>query len=435
MIERFHDERDWFFEKRFGLFVHWGLYAINGWHEQEMWRRHVPRHKYAKLAERFNPTKFNPDDWLDVMEEAGMEYMCVTTKHHDGFCLWDTEFTDFNIMNTPYGKDVIGILAEACHRRNVPLELYYSCVDWHHPNYPNQGRHHEMPAPEADDEPDFTKYMEYVRNQLRELCTRYGKIHGIFWDMNVPGHRDSGINEMIRELQPGAVINDRGYDSGDYGTPERDYQEAKGGSLRYFTERTEACQSIGMHSWGYRIEEDYYSHKYLMQAIDTTLAKGGNYLLNVGPKPDGTFPAESLDALKAIGVWYKSVKEAFAGTESASHAIANKDIWLTRKGNNLYLHLFRDPKGSAVIVEPLDTVPKRAVLLNTGEVLTVVRDQGTRHWRQNMDYAKIREIPVNRLTDQVMVIRLEFDRLPETMLSPCALAVDGKEREAAGLLP
>lgn len=432
MIERFHDERDWFFKKRFGLFVHWGLYAINGWHEQERWRKHIPRRKYAKLMERFDPTRFNPDDWLNRMEEAGMEYMCVTAKHHDGFCLWDTQLTDFNVMNTPYGKDVIGMIAEACHRRNVPLELYYSCVDWHHPNYPNQGRHHEMPGPESGDEPDMAKYMEFVRGQLRELCTRYGKIHGIFWDMNVPGHRDSGINDMIRKLQPSAVINDRGYDPGDYGTPERDYQE-QGGQLRCFTERTEACQSVGMHSWGYRVEEDYYSHKYLMQAIDSTLARGGNYLLNVGPKADGAIPEESAEALRAIGVWYKSVKEAFTEAEAAPHAIRNKDVRVTRKGSCLYLHLFRDPKGSGIVIEPLDTLPKRAVLLNTGEELPVVLDQGTRHWRQNMEYVKIRGIPVNRLTDQVMVIRLEFDRLPEALLASAIESADGKEREAASL--
>lgn len=409
MIEQFHDERDWFFHKRFGLFIHWGLYAVNGWHEQEMWRRNVPRHKYGKLLQQFHPTQFNPDAWLDLAEEAGMEYICFTTKHHDGFCLWDTQYTDFNIMNTPYSKDVLSMLAEACHKRNFPLELYYSCVDWNHPNYPNQGRHHEMPGPEKEDEPDFPKYMEFVRNQVRELCTNYGKIHGFFWDINVPEHRDPSMNDMLRGLQPGMVINDRGYDPGDYGTPERDYEKASMGKLRQFPHRTEACQAVGMTSWGYRREEDYYSRKYLMQSIDRTLAMGGNYLLNVGPMADGTINAESREKLQAIGTWFRAVREAFDGTEPASGAIRNEDLLATRNHNYLYLHLFEDPKGSGLVVEPLETLPKRATLLNNGQELTVVRNQGTRHWKEQMEYVRIRDIPVEQFTDQVMVIRLEFE--------------------------
>lgn len=416
MIERFNDQRDWFFEKRLGLFVHWGLYAINGWHEQEMMRKNVRRPKYIKLAEQFNPTRFDPDAWLDLMEEAGMEYICFTTKHHEGFCLWDTQYTDFNVMNTPYGKDILGMLAEACHRRNVPLKLYYSCVDWHHPNYPNRNRHHEMPAPEADDEPDLAQYMTYVRNQLYELCTRYGEIHGIFWDVNVPEHKDSGINEMIRSLQPKAVINDRGYDDGDYGTPERDFNKESLDQLRRFSERTEACQALGMYSWGYRQDEDYYSDKYLMQSIDQILAKGGNYLLNVGPMADGTIAPENEESLRNIGQWYGSVREAFDGTEPASHLFKDKDILVTRKDSTLYLHLFRDPKGSAIVVEPLDILPRRAVLLNTGEELQAVRDRGAKHWHQPLEFVKIKNLPVNRQTHDVMVIRLEFDRLPDHML-------------------
>jgi alpha-L-fucosidase len=140
MLTRFGDDRDWFFEKRFGLFVHWGLYSIPAWHEQMQWRKRVPRGGYEKLAGQFNPVRFDPDAWLDLAEEAGMQYLCFTTKHHDGFCLWDTAGTDYNVMNSPYGRDILAILAEACHRRGFPVSLYYSAVDWQHPNYPNQGR-------------------------------------------------------------------------------------------------------------------------------------------------------------------------------------------------------------------------------------------------------------------------------------------------------
>jgi alpha-L-fucosidase len=154
-IKRFGDGRDWFFENRYGMFVHWGLYSIPGWHEQHQWRARVPRAEYVKLVDQWNPKKFNPDEWLDLMEKAGMKYLTITTKHHDGFCLWDSKFTKFNTMNTPYKQDIIGKLSDACHKRNVPLCLYYSIADWNHPNYPNQGRHHELAGPEKGDQPDW----------------------------------------------------------------------------------------------------------------------------------------------------------------------------------------------------------------------------------------------------------------------------------------
>src|SRR5882672_3305396 len=217
LAPRFGDGRDWWFQKRFGMFVHWGLYAIHGIHEQEQWRFRVPRAEYVKLATQWNPVKFDPNRWLDLAAEAGMEYICLTTKHHDGFCLWDTRQTTYNTMNTPYGKDVLKMLADACHRRGVPLCLYYSIADWHHPNYPNQGRHHEL-QPQPGDEPDLMRYLEFLKAQVRELCTNYGAIHGFWWDMNVDKHVDPSINAMIRQLQPKAVINNRGVDEGDFGT-------------------------------------------------------------------------------------------------------------------------------------------------------------------------------------------------------------------------
>jgi alpha-L-fucosidase len=160
------------------MFVHWGLYSIPGWHEQHQWRARVPRAEYIKLAQKWNPVKFDPGKWLDLMEAAGMKYITVTTKHHDGFCLWDTRQTGFNTMNTPYKQDIIGRLSDACHSRDVPLCLYYSIADWNHPAYPNQDRHHELPKPEPGDNPDWDKYMSFLKEQVRELCTNYGKIHG-----------------------------------------------------------------------------------------------------------------------------------------------------------------------------------------------------------------------------------------------------------------
>jgi hypothetical protein len=178
--------------------------------------------------------------------------------------------------------------ADACHRRKFPLCLYYSIADWHQPNYPNQGRHHELP-PQPGDQPDLMKYIEFLKGQVRELCTNYGEIHGFWWDMNVDKHVDPSINNMIRKLQPKAVINNRGYDDGDFGTPERDYDRGGEDSLS-FDHRTEACQSVGMESWGYRKNEDYYDDRHLLRSIDKYLARDANYLLNVGPTGEGVIP-------------------------------------------------------------------------------------------------------------------------------------------------
>ncbi|MDE3149177.1 MAG: alpha-L-fucosidase, partial [Acidobacteriota bacterium] len=189
LVPRFGDARDWWFQKRFGMFVHWGLYSIAGWHEQLEWRGHVSRAQYERLFQQWNPKHYDPDAWLDLAESAGMEYICFTTKHHEGFCQWDTRLTPFNTMNTPYGKDVLRQLADACHRRNFPLCLYYSVVDWHSPLYPNQGRSHEL-QPQPGDHPDLARYLEFVKGQVRELCTNYGMISGFWWDMNVTGVTD-----------------------------------------------------------------------------------------------------------------------------------------------------------------------------------------------------------------------------------------------------
>lgn len=415
MRTKFNDRRDWFFDKRFGMFIHWGLYSIPAWHEQILWRGNMSRKKYEQLIHKFNPVQFDPDVWLDQFEKAGVEFICITTKHHDGFCLFDTEYTDYNIMNTPYKKDIIAMLADACQRRGIPLGLYYSIPDWHHHNYPNQGRHHEMFGPRAGDAPDQEKYLEYAKNQIHELCTNYGEIHQIFWDVNVLEWEEAEVNEMIRSLQPAAIINDRGPSKGDFKTPERHVPDGK-----EFNSPTMAVQSMGRESWGYKKDEDYYSHKYLMQSIDKVMAMGGNYMLNVGPKSDGTIAEEDLKGLNKIGKWYNTIKESFTNTVPAStmvdrdemmmggKTVIRDEVFLTRKGNIIYVHLPRDPQSTAVILKPLDIMPEKVTLLNTGQVLEAAVDVTPWHWREK-PYLRIRNLPVNKLSDTVMVIKLEFD--------------------------
>ena len=408
---RFGDGRDWFFSKPFGMFVHWGLYAIPAWHEQVQQRRGMQRAAYEELIASFNPQQFDPDAWLDVAASAGMTSLCFTTKHHDGFCLWDTRQTDFNVMQSPYGKDILGLLAEACQRRGVPLSLYYSIVDWHHPNYPNQGRNHELPGPEPGDTPDLERYLRFLNEQVRELCTNYGEIHGFWWDNNRTDVRDPSINEMIRKLQPNAVINDRGFDDGDFGTPERDY-DSYVNEVAAFDRPTQAVESVGHESWGYKADEDYHADSYLIRSIDKILAKGGVYLLNVGPTADGAIPPEAVRILQTIGRWYAAVNVAFHPAVPAPGETENRDVLLTRNGNNLYVHLYKPPPTSRVHLKPIRTLPKQAVLLNTGVPVETcvdflpseaVTDSG------HHEYLRLRNLPVNDLADTVMVVQLTFD--------------------------
>jgi alpha-L-fucosidase len=229
------------------------------------------------------------------------------------------------------------MLAEACRKRNIPLCLYYSVVDWNHPNYPNLGRHHELP-PQPQDSPDWEQYMEFLKAQVRELCTNYGEIHGFWWDMNVPQYKDYMINAMIRRLQPKAVINNRGFDEGDFGTPERDFDH-DAAETRSFSRPTEACQSVGMESWGYKKDEDFYTDRHLMSSIDRYLARDANYLLNVGPNADGLIPSESAAILRRIGNWKKTVDEAFLDVQLDSELVSSTDVLVTKREQTVYIHL------------------------------------------------------------------------------------------------
>ena len=399
----------WFSSRRLGLLLHFGLYSIEGWHEQDQMRRRIPRADYEKLAARFNPTSFDPDAMLDMAEAAGMEYVCLTTKHHDGFCLWDTKQTDYNVMRTPYGQDIVRKLADACHRRGFHLGLYYSVVDWHHPNYPNQGRHHELAGLQPGDTPDWDRYMAYLREQVRELCTNYGEISHFFWDMNVPEFRDPSINEMLRSLQPNMVICDRGFDAGDFGTPEREYQKGDTDRVSCFGRPTEACNSVGTQSWGYRKEEDYYTSQYLMQSIDAMMSKGAHFLLNVGPDASGQIPAVASDVIAHVGRWYIKVREAFSDTIPCSKMTTNLDVFLTRRGNVVYVHLKHPIKAESVVLHPLTQMPAKAVLLNTGTELTCSTDVIPVFWQDNARILRIKGLPKSAIASaETLVIKVDF---------------------------
>ena len=409
MKKYFNDRRDRFFENRLGLFIHWGIYSVGAWHEQHGYRGNIPRHEYAKFAGQFNPTKFNAAEWLDMIEINGFDYICFTTKHIDGFCMFDTAYTDFNIMNTPYKRDILKDLANECHRRNFPLSLYYSPIDRDHPAYPHFGGAYENEAPYPEDKPDIDVYMEHLKGQVKELCSNYGSLYGFWWDGGRHmEHSDPSINEMIRELQPGILINNRGFSQGDFRTPERDWYEYVDKDIAFETP-TEACQSIGTESWGYRKDEEYYSTRYLMESADKILAKGGNYLLNAGPMADGRFPDKALDILKEIGRWYNRTKDAFYDASPLTGVVENEDILLTAKDKKVFVHMYKYPKSSTVWMSPMDLMPVSARILNDGRSINAKVEVTPLIFKQGKPLLRLSRLPVNDFSGEVMVIELVFE--------------------------
>jgi len=404
----FGDRRDWFGDARFGLFVHWGLYAVDGWHEQQHYRLRLSRAAYRALLPRFDPRGFAPEAWIDLAEACGMRYLVVTAKHIDGFCLFHSAVSDFTVAGTPYREDLIAQIAAACHRRGFPFGVYFSALDNLQPFYPRAGRAHESPA-EPGDQPHLERYMAFVRAQVHELCTGYGELRVFWWDANRTGFVDRSINDMIRSLQPSCVINDRGWDEGDFGTPERSYDPGAD-AVTPFAKRTEACESVGSQSWGYRQDEDYFTPRYLESRLDLMLAKGANYLLNVGPDARGRIPVPQRRILQRLGAWYGKVREAFEGTVLAGNLTSNREVLLTRREDTVYVHLNAVPKTTAVLLRPLNVVPRRAILLNTGEPVSCdVNRLPVLHHEAVPTCLRLYGLPVVRLAGEVPVVRLEFE--------------------------
>jgi alpha-L-fucosidase len=227
------------------------------------------------------------------------------------------------------------------------------------------------------------------------------------------GRHDPSVNALIRSLQPQAVINGRGFDQGDFSTPERDWDDSVR-TLASFDKPTEACQSVGKQSWGYREQEEFYTHRHLIESMDTVFSKGGNYLINVGPDSRGIITAEYADRIRALGKWYADVREAFQDTTVASMENA-QGILLTRRGNTLYVHLTAPPETDSVVLSPLRILPTRAIVLNTGEPATVRLELLPSHYRDRKPCLRIAGLPTDECSNTVLVVRLDFKALPEKL--------------------
>ena len=353
-------------KSKFGMFIHWGIYSEIEYHEQVFAHLKMNREDYECHAKTFNPTEYDPDKWVKLAKDAGMTYICITTKHHDGFCMWDTKYTDYKITNTPYGKDILKMLAESCKKHGMKLSLYYSCPDWNYEYGYNPNSSHQWMAKNKEN-PDTEKLRDYIKCQIRELLTEYGEIYTLFWDIP-PKILDRSINELVRSLQPGIFINDRGFDEGDFSTPERDFEALPGPR---FKKATEACNSVGVNSWGYRRGENFYSIRYLTSSIDRIMASGGSYLLNVGPDSRGIITEDYAERIRRVGDWYCRMDGCLEDNEpdDFEYGVYKNSYLVTKKGGKTYFHFYDGLIADHVCMDGYPSMPRRVRLLNNNATL------------------------------------------------------------------
>ena len=399
------------YDNKFGLFIHWGIYALTECHEQALARCDMAREEYERLAECFAPVNFDAADIVRTAKAAGMEYICITAKHHDGFCMWDTETTDYSVMHTPFGRDVIRELSDAARAEGMKFSLYYSIPDWHHPDARNDASTHQWKSHPAG---NFARYREYLMEQIRELLTNYGEIYTLFWD--IPPHIDDPeINALVRRLQPGIRINDRGFDPGDFSTPER--EEAEDGRLAPYSRMTEACNSLDAVSWGWRRGSDYYSLRHILSAIDGVMARGGSYLLNVDPTALGELPPEQRERLARIGNWFRRVRESFAGVEPDEFPYeihrAPKFIALRRE-KTTWIHFPEGLPSDAVNFLSWKKLPRRVCCLNSGKELLAEETYIPSRFRMENGRAEepvlhVPGIPVDDFPAEPIILRIDWE--------------------------
>ena len=397
---------------KFGMFIHWGIYSQLGLHEQCLARYFMDRKEYDSLVKTFNPVNYDPEEWVLLAKKSGMKYICFTTKHHDGFCMWDTKYTDYNIMHTPYGKDALKMLADACEKHGMLLSLYYSNPDWHHEYGYNSKSSHQWRAINRNKEnTNFEEYKSFIKNQITELLTNYGKIYTLFWDIP-PQLNDPSINNLVRELQPEILINDRGFDEGDFSTPEREHESGNG--MRY-TRMTEACNSLGSDSWAYRKNDSYYSLRYLLSEICAVMAKGGSYLLNVGPMADGKIPEIQVEKLKKIGDWFNRTEGVLEGhtPDETDYGIKYNTCIPTKKNGKTYLNFYNGMNNNAVLFKNVSVLPKSVRILNTGNSLPFECDYFPTFYYDDPEdithkYLRIYDIPVDDLPAEPIIIEIDW---------------------------
>ncbi len=415
----------WWTEARFGMFIHWGLYAQAGRHEWVKKYERTTNEEYQKYFEIFNPDMFNPKEWAKKAKKAGMKYAVITTKHHEGFAMFKSGYSDYTVTNTPYGKDIIKKWVDAFRAEGLGIGFYYSLIDWHHPEYTidrvhPQSANTQEEYDELNKGRDMTVYKEYLKNQVREILTNYGKIDILWLDYSFPGKFGKGredwgsveLLKMVRELQPGIIVNDGAdlkeyYGGWDFTTPEQfkvdKWPEVDGKKIPW-----ETCQTFS-GSWGYyRDEHTWKDNKQLLVLLIESVSKGGNLLLNVGPTARGTFDERADKALKEMGDWMKYNSRSIYGCTQAPDgfvAPANTLLTYNEKTNRLYIHLLDYPMKNFMI-KGFGNKVKYAQFLHDASELKISKPYG--HWiKQEVGENDINlSLPVTKPNVEVPVMEI-----------------------------
>jgi len=389
----------WWTDARFGMFIHWGLYALPARHEWVKNAERMTNEQYQKYFEMFNPDLYDPREWARKAKEAGMKYVVLTAKHHEGFCLFDSKFTDYKSTNTPYGKDLIKEYVEAFRAEGLKVGFYYSLIDWHHPDYTVDRNHPQRQTSDSaykrlNKGKDMSRYREYMKNQVRELLTNYGEISIIWFDFSFPGENGKGhadwdseaLLKLARSLQPGIIVDDRldlrDVEGGwDFTTPEQ-VKVAKWPEINGKRVPWETCQTFS-GSWGYyRDENTWKNTAQLLELLIESVSKGGNLLLNVGPTARGAFDTRAQERLKAMGDWMKfNNRSVYNCTEAPTEFTAPDNALLTYNPvtKRLYVHLLAYPMGRVNLPNMAGKVKYVQFLHDASEIRFSQGDEGNKN--------------------------------------------------------
>ena len=380
---------DWWREATFGMFIHWGVYSIPGRGEWLMYQEHIPFEEYAQLADQFNPRAYHPAEWIAIAKDAGMKYIVFTTRHHDGFCLFDSQVSDFTASKTGAGRDLIAEFVDACRAANMRFGFYYSLIDWRFPAV----------LPHYPRKPDsvYLPVVEQAHAQVRELCTNYGPVDILWYDMMIPNEpelwRSKELNAMVRELQPAIIINDRAGLPEDFATPEN--------VVKAQPRPWESCYSMN-RTWGYApYDRNYKPVHEILRLLASCASQKGNFLLNVAPDPDGRFPIEAIENLRRIGHWMRVNGKAIYGAGPSPVVAPNLGLE-TRVGDKVYLLIQRWP-GSTVPFAWCGSTVRSAQLLANGQKARI-EQRGDRVW--------LHDLPDYPVDPYLNVIELTFEGKP-----------------------
>jgi alpha-L-fucosidase len=378
----------WWHEARFGMFIHFGLYSVLGHHEWAMEQEGIPVAEYQLMAKQFNPKPHAARAWAKLAKTAGMKYMVMTTKHHEGFCLFDTKLTEYCAPKQAAGRDLVAEYIEAAKSEGMRFGFYYSLMDWHHPDG----------ALCKTDESARRRFVDYIHGQVRELCSNYGKVDVLWYDVNWPltseGWESEKLNRMVRQLQPDILINNRSGIPEDFTTPEQHIQA--------FDSPWEACMTMN-DSWGFqRGDDNWKSPKTIVRNLLTCTRDGGNYLLNIGPDADGSIPQPSVDILTHVGSWMDSHADLIHKADRCQVKRSEMSAF-TRRGNTLFIHTYFWP-GESFAVGGLKPKALSAKLYPGGQPVKFVQEE----WRLRFE-----ALPAQAPDPIATTIAVDFDGEPQ----------------------